>query len=304
MINPPKIGLVFAIHKTSVKSEDVSAKFNKTADIGAPNMKAQSIKTTSKKTVKPAAKSAAQAKSPKIKSSSKSSAPKFSEQTFRYFDLAKKNKAKKEWFEKNKAMYEDHVKAPLSHYIQLLKHELGSDLKRILIDPKKITRPLRPSNKAQDLGWIKDHTHVTLWENKTSIYEWNPAIHFQLGTKPDDNLMGVGLYMISSRQIYRLRAAAFEDYVNLDEIVEDPKFRSRWGQDFGERYKRFPKGYELDHPAAKYIWYKQFYVGQNFTRKQVISPGFIPRAVEDLKLALPFFNWVRTAVGTYQRKLD
>lgn len=36
MINPPKIGLVFAIHKTSVSSEDVSAKFNKTADIGAP----------------------------------------------------------------------------------------------------------------------------------------------------------------------------------------------------------------------------------------------------------------------------
>ncbi len=250
-------------------------------------MKAQSIKAKPKKIVK-----------------SKTTTPKFSEQTFKYFDLAKKHKFKKEWFEKNQAMYEDHVKVPLTHYIQLLKLELGPELKRIPIDTKKITRPLRPSNKAQDLGWLKDHTHVTLWENKTSIFEWNPAIHFQLGTKPDDNLIGVGLYMVSSRQIYKFRDAAFTDYVNLDEIVEDKKFISRWGQDFGEKYKRFPKGYEQDHPAAKYLWYKQFYVGRNFTRKQVISPKFIPNTIEDLKLAMPFFHWIRKAVGTYQPKMD
>ncbi len=229
-------------------------------------------------------------------------APKFSEATFKYFDLAKKNKSKKEWFEKNKSMYEDHVKCPFGYLLELIGHELGADLKKITIDPKKITRPLRPSNKALDLGWVKDHAHATLWESKTSIFEWNPAVHIQFGTKVDDNLMGVGLYMVSSRQIYKFREAAFKDYELLDQITNNKKFKSRWGDSFGEKYKRFPKGYDQDHPSAKYIIYKQFFVDRAFSRKDVISPKFIPQLVEDLRLTMPFFKWVRQTVGTYTKK--
>jgi uncharacterized protein (TIGR02453 family) len=235
---------------------------------------------------------------------SKLKAPKFNEATFKYFDLAKKNKAKKEWFEKNKLMYEENVKQPFSHLLQLINDELGQDLKKIKVDPQKITRPLRPSNRAVDLGWVKDQTHATLWETKTSLFEWNPAIHIQFGSGVDDNLIGVGLYMVSSRQMYKFRDAAFRDYETLDEIINDKKFKSRWGHEFGEKYKRFPKGYDQTHPSAQYLWCKQFFVSRNFTRKEVISPRFITKAVEDIKLSMPFFKWVRQAVGTYQRKYE
>lgn len=227
--------------------------------------------------------------------------PKFSEKTFKYFDLAKKNKFNKEWFEKNKSLYEDHVKLPFSYLIQLLNQEIGKDLKKIEISPKKITRPLRPSNKAQDLGWVKNQTHTTLWEPKTSIFEWNPGLHIQFGSEKDDNLIAAGLYMVSSRQIYKFREAALKDYETLDQIVKAKKFKARWGSEFGEKYKRFPKGYDLNHPSAKYIWHKQFYIHQMLTRKDVISTNFIDKTVEDFQIALPYFNWIRKAVGTYQR---
>ncbi len=227
--------------------------------------------------------------------------PKFSDKTFKYFELAKKNKFNKEWFDKNKLMYEEHVKAPFSLLVQKLNFEIGKELKKIEVSPKKITRPLRPSNKAKDLGWVKNQTHATLWESKTSIYEWNPAIHIQFGSEKDDNLIAVGLYMVSSRQIYKFRDAAFKDYEALDQIVNNKKFKSRWGSEFGDTYKRFPKGYDIDHPSSKYIRYKQFYVQRVLTRKDVISPKFIDQAVEDFKVGLPFFSWVRQAVGTYQR---
>lgn len=227
--------------------------------------------------------------------------PKFSDKTFKYFDLAKKNKFNKEWFEKNKSMYEDHVKLPFSYLLQKLNQEIGKELKKIEVSPKKITRPLRPSNKAKDLGWVKNQTHTTLWEAKTSIFEWNPGIHIQFGSEKDDNLIAVGLYMVSSRQLYKFRDAAFKDYEALDKIVNAKNFKSSWGTEFGDKYKRFPKGYDPNHPAAKYIWHKQFYVHQMLTRKDVISPKFIDQTVQDFKIALPYFNWIRQAVGTYQR---
>lgn len=327
-IKPPKIGLVFETHKTSVNIDEVKNKFKSIAVISKdPFMKKvaltkATVKKTKTKVPKPKSKGASSVElktkadekiaskiaglKEKISKSrvSKSKALNFTKDTFRYFDLAKRNKFKKEWFEKNKDLYEESVKAPMAYFLLKIKQELGNDLKRILVDPKKITRPLRPSNKAKDLGWLKDHSHFTLWESKTSIFEWNPAIHFQVGAKPDDNLLGVGLYMVSGRQIHRFRQAAVEDYVVLDEITEDKKFKSRWGTDFGEKYKRFPKGYDQNHPAAQYLWCKQFFVGREFTREQITSSQFTSTAVKDLKLAMPFFSWVRHAVGTYQRNLE
>jgi uncharacterized protein (TIGR02453 family) len=227
--------------------------------------------------------------------------PKFSKETFKYFDLAKKNKFNKEWFKKNESLYTSSVKEPFSYLIERLHKEFALDLKRIPIDPKKITRPLRPSNKAEDLGWIKDHSHITLWEPKTSLFEWNPGIHIQFGTKSDDNLVGAGLYMTSGRQISKLREAALLDYETLDSITKNKKFKTIWGQNFGDKYKRFPKGFDVTHPAAEYLWYKQFFVAKNFKRSEVQNPKFIEQLIKDLKLSLPFLNWIRQAVGIYSR---
>ena len=38
----------------------------------------------------------------------------FTKETFKYFDQAKKNRKNKLWFDKNKKQYEEAVKAPIS----------------------------------------------------------------------------------------------------------------------------------------------------------------------------------------------
>jgi uncharacterized protein (TIGR02453 family) len=225
----------------------------------------------------------------------------FSEKTFQYFERAHRNRFKKDWFEKNRILYEEHVREPFARIVEKISDELSPDLPRIIIDPKKITRPLRPSNRAEENGFIKNHSHCTIWEKKSSLFEWNPAIHIQFGKKEDDNLYGIGLYMVSSRQMSLMRARLSENYEEFDAIIEDPLFKRSWGGLAGDTYKRFPRGYDAEDERCKYLWHKQFYVGRELSRKQVQSKGLASKIIKDLKVAMPFFKWIRKTVGTYRK---
>ena len=226
---------------------------------------------------------------------------KFTKDTFKYFELAKKNKNNKAWFEKNKALYETSVKLPVGALLLEIGKKYQKELPRITVSPDKITRPLRPKNRADENGFVKANTHFSLAEKKTSLFEWNPGIYFQVGIDEDDCFFGLGLYMVSSRQTSLLRNALVEDFDTIDEIMSSRRLKKVWGGLKGDIYKRFPKGYSPDSPSAKYLKHKQFYFGRSFTRSQVLGPKFSAQLVKDLGVALPFFSWIRSTVGTYKK---
>lgn len=234
----------------------------------------------------------------KAKSAKKN--PKFSVKTFEYFQKAKTNKNKKEWFLKNKDLYEAHVREPFQAVILEMQKHLQKDLPRILIDPRGVTRPTRPANRASE-GIVKTFCHITLWEKKTSLFEWNPGIHFQIGVEDDDNLIGVGLYMVSSRQMSLMRQAIAEDFETINELISDKKFKKIWGDLIGEKFVRYPKGFPINQPYSDLLMHKQFFVSKHFSRKDLYKPDFAKQLVKDLKVAMPFFNYIRQVVGTYTR---
>lgn len=226
----------------------------------------------------------------------------FNRKTFQYFDLAKKNKKKKDWFTKNKALYEEAVREPYEIILSEMSQRFSRKLPRIDINSRKISRPLRPKNKAETMGYVKAGAMFFLSEKQTSMFEWNPGIYMHLGDEKEDNVIGLGLYGPSSRQIKRLRKALEKDYKRVDKILADKKFKKYWGGLAEEKYKRFPKEHSENHPAAKYLWYKQFFVRQQFTRKEVLAPGFAEHVLKSFEAALPLLEWIRESVGVYNRQ--
>lgn len=226
---------------------------------------------------------------------------KFNNNTFKYFELAKKNKNKREWFEKNKSLYEDNVKEPMGLLIQEIGKRFQRDLPRIDISPSKVNRPLRAKNKVGEEGVIKLQSYFSLAEKQTSMFEWNPGIYFQLGADKNDNFLGLGLYMMSSRQLSLLRNALVEDFDTIDTILTDRKLKKAWVGLKGETYKRFPKGFNPESEPAKYLQYKQFYLGRAYSKKDILSPKFNTQVIKDLAAAMDFYAWVRAQVGTYRR---
>ena len=94
----------------------------------------------------------------------------FSRKAFQYFDLAKKNKKKKEWFTKNKELYEASVKDPYGILIREMEHRFSRKLPGIVMSPKKISRPLRPKNKAELLGFVKASSMFYFSEKNTLLH--------------------------------------------------------------------------------------------------------------------------------------
>lgn len=227
---------------------------------------------------------------------------KFNSKTFQYFSLAQKNKNNRQWFEKNKSLYEENVRGPFTDLISEIQKELQDQLPHISISPRSLTRPLRPKNRAQTNGIIRNSAYISLAEPRSSLFEWNPGIYIQVGNNAEDNFLGIGLYMVSSRQLSLLRNALAEDFEEIDALVSDKKFKKSWGELKGDKYKRFPKGFNPDDPRNQYLWYKQFFVGRRLSKKEIQSPQFIAKTVHDLEVAMPFFQWIRKNVGTYRKQ--
>lgn len=226
----------------------------------------------------------------------------FSRKTFQYFDLAKKNKFKKGWFEKNKSLYEEVIKDPYGILLREMDLRFSDQLPHIIINPRKISRPLRPAAKAEEHGYVKAGAMFFLSEKSTSMFEWNPGLYFHLGDEKDDNVMGMGLYGPSSRQIKRLRKALVKDHKEVDKILADRKFKKYWKSLADEKYVRFPKEYSLDDNGSKYLWYKQFFLRQQFTRKDVVGKGFHEHVLRSFEAGLPFLTWIRESIGVYDRR--
>jgi uncharacterized protein (DUF2461 family) len=123
-----------------------------------------------------------------------------------------------------------------------------------------------------------------------------------LGDEKEDNVIGMGLYGPSSRQIKRLRRALVEDYKTVDRILADKKLKKYWGGLADEKYKRFPKDYFVGDPAAKYLWYKQFFLRHQFTRKEVTSKDFADTVLRSFEAGLPLLTWIREAIGVYDKR--
>ena len=125
----------------------------------------------------------------------------FSKNTFKYLDLAQKNRRNKAWFDKNKDLYENSVKLPIVALLKEIEKKYKTRLPQIDIGADKITRPLRAKNKAAEQGFIKAQSYFTLAEKKTSLFEWNPGIYFQVGADKDDNFFGLGLYIFAGEDL-------------------------------------------------------------------------------------------------------
>ena len=57
-----------------------------------------------------------------------------------------------------------------------------------------------------------------------------------------------------------------------------PCAMKRWGCRSGlsgERYQRFPRGFDEGGPGSEYLWHKQYFLSRQLSRKEACDPGII-----------------------------
>lgn len=112
------------------------------------------------------------------------------------------------------------------------------------------------------------------------------------------SFIGGGFYGMEKHDLKRMREELAVDAADLREIIADKDFIRLFGELQGEQLKTAPQGYPKDHPNIDLLRYKQFYVGRNFTDKEVLSKDFLDMAHEATLTLRPFFDYFTDVLTT------
>ena len=215
--------------------------------------------------------------------------------------LARNNR--REWFERNRAVYETEVRDPM----RALVEEMDVRLARLAPELTGHTRH----------SIFRIHRDVRFSADK-SPYKTNAACQFYhqdagRGAGQDAKAAGAGLYfqlaagecfvaggmwMPARAPLDRIREAIAESPDVWDGLLRAPAFRRRFGRlDTESILKRMPRGDPESHPAADGLRYPSFTATRMMSEREVHSPRLPAILARDFAVLTPLVRWLNHAVG-------
>jgi len=206
------------------------------------------------------------------------------------------------WFESNRAVYEQEIRAPLKALVEEVDVLLARVAPEIVGDPRRsIFRIHRDVRFSRDKSPYK--THAACWfyhqdAGRGVGGEIQGGAGFYFHFSPTECLVGGGIWMPPRESLGRLRQALADDPEGFEAIVRAPRFRRRFGDlDQEAVLKRMPRGYAEDHPAAKWLRHQSFTVGRELSRRDLHAPKLPRMLASEFEAMTPFIRWLNTALG-------
>jgi uncharacterized protein (TIGR02453 family) len=218
-------------------------------------------------------------------------APSFSPDLLKFLRELKANN-EREWFQANKARYEEVVKEPALAFIEDMGYRLPEVAPHLVADQKSMFRIYRDTRFAKDKTPYK--THVGIYFRHARAADADTA-GLYLHLEPGHVFLGAGIWHPQSAGLKRLRDAivARPDAWREAKVAGEPA----WHLADGEALKRPPTGYPADHPLIEDLKRKSFAVVSPLTQRDVTSRGFIDECAERARAARPFMAFISRALG-------
>ena len=205
---------------------------------------------------------------------SKSNSPIFSQATFRFLrELADNNE--RDWFNANKAQYENDVREPALLFIE----EMGPAIERI---SPRFTAIAKRSGGAlmrvyRDTRFSKDKTPYKTNVGIQFRHELGKDVHapgFYLHIEPARCFLGAGIWHPDSSALAQIRARISES--------PDSWRRAAYGKRFtdvfefsGDALKRPPRGYDADHRYIEDLKRKDFIAITSLQDSEIKAPELV-----------------------------
>ncbi len=217
----------------------------------------------------------------------------FPKEGITFLKQLKKNN-NRDWFNKHKPTYEEHVKLPMQSLTESLKQPMSKVAPEIQVDPKRsMFRIYRDTRFSKDKTPYKTHVaavyhHRGHWEDSAGYY-----VHIE----PGGVYAGGGIYMPSSDQLKRIRTSIADKPKEFLAIVSDDTFVKRFKSLEGSKLQRIPLGFPKDHMMGEWLKYKSFYTGVQLKEEACYSPKFVDRLVQVYADLLPMIRFLNGALG-------
>ena len=209
----------------------------------------------------------------------------------------------REWFERQRAVYEIEVREPLRALVEEMDVRLARLAPELTGDPRRsIFRIHRDVRFSADKSPYKTNAACQFYHHDAGRGAGQDAkaagagLYFQLAD--GECFVAGGIWMPARPGLEKIREALAENPEGLDALVRAPVFRRRFGTlDREAMLTRLPRGYPSGHPAERWLRYKSFTATRMLTEREVTSPRLPATLERDFAALVPLVRWLNAAIG-------
>lgn len=180
----------------------------------------------------------------------------------------------REWFEANKAEYQEHRKNWIV-FVQAVIAEIAqfdADV-RDLEASKCIFRINRDVRFSKDKSPYKTNFGASI--SKTGIK--NNFCGYYLHISPSECFFAGGVYMPEPEKLASIRQEIDYRFEDFKKIIGTSGFKKTFGALEGEKLSRPPKGYDAANPAIEFIKQKHFLATHTLTESEIKDAKIIQK---------------------------
>ena len=204
----------------------------------------------------------------------------------------------REWFQPRKTEYERLLKEPLEALCVTLGEQFaarGIPLRADAGSPFRIYRDVRFSKDkspykthvSASFPWADEGVGVTHSRSRTeSVHRPGGYFHFQ----PDECYVGGGMWHPERPFLDAWRSLVVKSPKPVHAAIDDRSFVAEFGEVDGERLKRVPPGYDVDHPDRELLKLKDVTFGRRMTDDEALSPDLPDILADAFAKATPVFR--------------
>jgi uncharacterized protein (TIGR02453 family) len=214
-----------------------------------------------------------------------------------------KRNNRREWFERNRAVYETEVRDPMRALVEEMDVRLARLAPELTGDPRhSIFRIHRDIRFSADKSPYKTNAACQFYHHDAGRGAGQDAqgagagLYFQL--EDGQCFVAGGMWMPARPALERIRQAIAASPEAFEQLLRIPAFRRRFGRlDDEAVLKRMPRGYQETDPAAEWLRYRSFTATRMMTERQVRSPRLPAILTQDFAALVPLVRWINGAIG-------
>ena len=210
-----------------------------------------------------------------------------------FFSGLMKNNSR-EWFDKNRKVYETEVKNPFKSLVEHMISKIHEHDPEVQIEAKdaifRINRDIRFSKDKTPY-----QTHVSANISPGGRKSPHPGFYFQLSAKR--LMIGGGVYQLEKDHLYQVRDEILHSPKEFQKLISDKSFKSHFGELKGEKNKILPSPFKEALGEQPLLANKQFYYMTEVSPTKIIQPGLDKLLMDYYLAGKKMNNYFKQAMG-------
>ena len=220
----------------------------------------------------------------------------FSKDLVQFFKNLGKNNSK-QWFDKHRKEYEEHVQFPSREFVVAMGQRLRKIAPGVNAIPKvnqSLFRINRDTRFSKDKSPYKTCMGIWFWEGHRKRMECSG---FYFHHEADRLLIGTGIHTFPKPLLDIYRQAVVDKKLGRELRKAIVQVTDEGYPVGGKHYKRIPRGYDESHPNSEFLLYNGLHaVLEEKIPKQFYSEAIIDYAFSHYKKMVPIHRWLKKAL--------